>query len=144
MSEAQRVVRIYGCLLYCLVTIETHLPIIIKINKDENIHKQQSFCVIIDRQTDKIFTEQMFICGVICTKKIGAISQLGAEKITFPLNVVHIQTDGHTDRRTDFCFYRVALLLEKVFLKMRHFRVYPLWWFRHACMQIYNVSQTFT
>ncbi len=34
-------------------------------------------------------------------KKIGTISQLGAEKITFPLNVV--------ERQTDICFYRVAL-----------------------------------
>ncbi len=39
--------------------------------------------------------------------KIGAISQLGAEKITFPP-----KPDGHTDRRTDICFYRVALLLK--------------------------------
>ncbi len=41
----------------------------------------------------------------ICTQKNGAISQLGAEKITFPPNVV--------DRRTDICFYRSALLLIK-------------------------------
>ena len=45
----------------------------------------------------------------ICTKKIGAISQLGAEKITFPP-----KPDGHTDRRTDICFYRVALLLKNM------------------------------
>ncbi len=32
----------------------------------------------------------------ICTKKIGAISQLGAEKITFTP-----KPDGHTDRQTD-------------------------------------------
>ncbi len=32
--------------------------------------------------------------------------QFGAEKITFPP-----KTDGQTDRRTDICFYRVALLL---------------------------------
>ena len=42
---------------------------------------------------------------------MGAISQLGAEKITFPLNVVDI----HTDRWTDICFYGVALLLKKSF-----------------------------
>ena len=41
-----------------------------------------------------------------CRKKIRAISQLGAEKITFP----H-KHGWHTDRRTDICFYRVALLL---------------------------------
>ncbi len=35
----------------------------------------------------------------ICTKKIGAISQLGA------------------DRRTDICFYRVALLLIKMIFR---------------------------
>ena len=29
----------------------------VDINKDENIHKYQSFCGITDRQTDKIFTE---------------------------------------------------------------------------------------
>ncbi len=47
----------------------------------------------------------------ICTKTIGAISQLGAEKIPFPP-----KSDGHTDiqidRRTDICFYGVALLLK--------------------------------
>ncbi len=32
----------------------------------------------------------------ICTQKIGAISQLGAEKITFPP-----KPDGHTVRQTD-------------------------------------------
>ncbi len=39
----------------------------------------------------------------ICTKKIGAISQLGAEKIAFPL-----KTDRQTYRRTDICFYSKA------------------------------------
>ena len=33
-------------------------------------------------------------------KKIGAISQLGAEKITFP-PIPDGQTDIHTDRQTD-------------------------------------------
>ena len=45
----------------------------------------------------------------ICTKKIGAKSQLGAEKMTFPT-----KPDRHTylqiDRRTDISFYKVALL----------------------------------
>ncbi len=49
-------------------------------------------------------------------KKIGAISQLGAEKITFPP-----KPDGHTysqtNRRTDICFYRVALLLKNCTLQ---------------------------
>ncbi len=35
-------------------------------------------------------------------KKNGAISQLGAEKITFPLNL----TDRQTDRQTDIQTYR--------------------------------------
>ena len=43
----------------------------------------------------------------ICTKKIGAISQLGAEKITFPPKL-----DGQTDIRTDISIYRVASLLK--------------------------------
>ena len=46
-------------------------------------------------------------------KKIGAISQLGAEKIAFPTKPDG-QTDIQTDRRSDICFYRVALLLKKV------------------------------
>ena len=40
-------------------------------------------------------------------KKIRAISQLGAEKITFLS-----KPDIHTERQTDICFYRVALLLK--------------------------------
>ena len=50
----------------------------------------------------------------ICTKKIGAISQLGAEKIAYPKpeGQTEIQTDRQTDGRTDICFYRVALLLK--------------------------------
>ena len=36
-------------------------------------------------------------------------SQLGAEKITFPP-----KRCGHKDRRTDICFYRVALLLKNL------------------------------
>ncbi len=45
-------------------------------------------------------------------KEIGAISQVWAEKITFPP-----KPDGRTDiqseRRTDICSYRVASLLIK-------------------------------
>ena len=47
--------------------------------------------------------------GDLQQQKIGAISQLGAEKITFPP-----KRGCHTDRRTDICFYRVALLLKKI------------------------------
>ena len=45
-------------------------------------------------------------------KKIGAISQLGAEKITFPL-----KPDGHTDIQTDISIYRVASLLKILVLQ---------------------------
>ncbi len=48
----------------------------------------------------------------ICTKTIGAISQLGIKKITFPP-----KPDGHTDRQTHgrtFAFYRVTLLLKRM------------------------------
>ena len=48
-------------------------------------------------------------------QKIGAISQLGAKKITLPPKPdrqIDIQTYIHTDRRTDISFYRVALLLK--------------------------------
>ncbi len=63
----------------------------------------KAICSITDRQTDKIFTEQMLIYEGNRQKKIGAISQLGAEKITFPPKP-DIQTDGH----------RVALLLKRI------------------------------
>ncbi len=48
-----------------------------------------------DRRTKYLQNRYSFMRG-ICTKKIGAISQLGAEKITFPP-----KPDGHTDRQTD-------------------------------------------
>ncbi len=54
------------------------------------------FSSLSDRPMDKIFTELMLIYEGNLHKKIGAISQLGAEKITFPLNVVDIRTDGRT------------------------------------------------
>ena len=56
----------------------------------------------------------------ICTKKIGAISQLGAEKITFPPKPdrqTDIHIDGRTDGRKDICFYREASLQKKVMLQ---------------------------
>ena len=56
----------------------------------------KAFCSITDRQTDKIFTEQILIYEENLHKKNGAISQLGAEKITFPP-----KPDGHTDILTD-------------------------------------------
>ncbi len=46
------------------------------------------------------------------TIKIGAISQLGAEKIMFPPKPDG-QTDRQTDGQADICFYRVALLLKR-------------------------------
>ena len=49
----------------------------------------------------------------MCTQKMRALSYIGAEKITFPLNL----TDRHTFRRTDISVYRVAsLLLKKYYL----------------------------
>ena len=57
-----------------------------------------------DRRTKYLQNRCSFMRG-ICTKKIGAISQLGAEKITFPP-----KRGWHSDRRTDICFYRVVLL----------------------------------
>ncbi len=50
--------------------------------------------------------------GNLHTQKNGAISQLGARKLRFPLNMVDIRTD----RRTDF--YRVALLLKRFILNI--------------------------
>ena len=51
-----------------------------------------------DRRT-KYLQNRCSFMRTIYTKKIGAISQLGAEKITFPPNVVDGQTDGHTHGR---------------------------------------------
>ncbi len=44
----------------------------------------KALCSITDRQMDKIFTVEMLIYEGNLHKKNGAISQLGAEKITFP------------------------------------------------------------
>ena len=49
-----------------------------------------------DRRTKYLQNRRSFMRG-ICTKQIGAISQLGAEKITYPLNVVDRRTYGQTD-----------------------------------------------
>ncbi len=80
----------------------------------------KAFCSITDRQTDKIFTEYMLIYEGNLHKKNGAISQLGAEKITFPPKPDR-QTDIHTDRLTDICFYRVALLLKTYLSPLDYF-----------------------
>ncbi len=48
----------------------------------------------------------------MCTQKMRALSYIGAEKITFP-SKPDIQTDRHTDRRTDISVYRVASLLKR-------------------------------
>ena len=67
----------------------------------------KTICSITDRQTDKIFTEQMIIYEGNLHKKIGAISQLGADKITLPHNTwltgrwTYGQTDIRTDSQTD-------------------------------------------
>ena len=44
-------------------------------NKNEASISSKAFCSTTNRQTDKIFTEQMLIMRGICTKKSGAISQ---------------------------------------------------------------------
>ena len=49
----------------------------------------------------------------MCTEKIGALSQLGAEKIEFP-PYSDGRTDGHMVRRTGISNYRVASLLKMV------------------------------
>ena len=72
-------------------------------NKDENIHKQQSlFCSITDRQTDKIFTEQMLIYEGNLHQKHWSDISIGARKSRFPLNVVDIRTDGHLLLQSSF------------------------------------------
>ncbi len=53
----------------------------------------------------------------ICKKEIGAISELGAEKITFPPKSdrrTDGRTDGRTDIQTDISNYRVASLLKRI------------------------------
>ena len=50
----------------------------------------------------------------MCTQKMRALSYKGAKKITFP-HKPDIQTDIHTDGRTDISVYRVASLLKNVF-----------------------------
>ena len=62
----------------------------------------KAFCSITDRQTDKIFTEQMLIYERNLHKKNWCHIS-----ITFP------RTDRRTDIRTDIYFYRVALLLKR-------------------------------
>ncbi len=55
-----------------------------------------AFCGRTGRPTDKIFFGiEAHLLGESAQKEIGAISQLGAEKITFPP-----KSDGHTDGRT--------------------------------------------
>ncbi len=56
----------------------------IRITRMKTSISSKAFCSITDRQTNKIFTEYMLIYEGNLHKKIGAISQLGAEKITFP------------------------------------------------------------
>ncbi len=51
----------------------------------------------------------------MCTQKMRALSYIVAENITFPPKLdiqTDIQTNRHTYRRTDICFYRVDSLLK--------------------------------
>ena len=67
--------------------------------------RSKAFCSITDRQTDKYFQNRCSFMRGICTKKYWSdISIRGRE---------NPKPDGHTDRRTDICFYMVALLLKK-------------------------------
>ena len=61
-----------------------HKKCIISLTRMKTSISSKAFCSITDRQTDKI----------------GAISQLGAEKITFPPKP-DIHTDRHTYIQTD-------------------------------------------
>ncbi len=69
----------------------------------------KAFCSITDRQTYKIFTEQMLIYEGNLHKKIWEryLNQ-GPRKSRFPLNLTYI----HTYRRTNISVYRVASLLK--------------------------------
>ncbi len=62
------------------------------------------------RKTDgqNIYRIDAHLWGKSAQKEIGAISQLGAEKITIPP-----KPDRRTDLRTDISNYRVASLLKK-------------------------------
>ncbi len=67
-----------------------------KITKMKTSISSKAFRSITDRQADKIFTEKILIYEGNLHKQIKAISQLGAEKIMFPLNVVDRRTNGRT------------------------------------------------
>ena len=67
-----------------------------------------------DRRTKYLQNRCSFMRG-ICTKKIGAISHLGAEKIKFP---------PKRGWHTDICFYRVALLLIREAWTVGYFHVH--------------------
>ena len=71
----------------------------------------KAFCSITDRQTDKIFTEQMLIYkGNLHKKKLARYLNQGPRKSHFPLNLTHGQTYG----QTDISIYRVASLLKMI------------------------------
>ena len=86
----------------------------------------KAFCSITDRQTNKIFTEQMLIYEGNLHKKNGAISQLGAEKITFPP-----KPDGHTvrqsDRQTDGHLLLQSSFATKNMFLLMHLSTYTRW-----------------
>ncbi len=62
----------------------------------------KGFCSITDRQTDKIFTEQMLIYEGNLHKKMERHLNQGPRKSRFPLNVVDGQTDGHLLLQSSF------------------------------------------
>ena len=72
------------------------LPCIYILTRVKTSKSSKAFCSITDRQTDKIFTEQMIIYeGNLHTKNQGP------KKSRFSLNLTDIQTYLHTDILTD-------------------------------------------
>ena len=96
----------------------------------------KAFCSITDRQTDKIFTQQMFIYEGNLHKKMELYLNQGPRKLRFSLNL----TDGHTDRRTDISVYRVASLIIKMvkgcFVKLTHEN-------DGICLRLFKPTQAF-
>ena len=66
----------------------------IRLTRMKSYISSKAFVALLtDRRTKYLQNRCSFMRG-ICTEKMGPISQLGAEKITFPLNVVDTRPDG--------------------------------------------------
>ena len=69
-----------------------------------------AFCSITDRQTDKIFTEQMLIYeGNVHKKKLERYLNQGPRKSRFTLNMVDIRTDGHLLLQSSFATKNITI-----------------------------------